>query len=549
MADQATSNNPVRWKLFFASNHRSVVRVVVLGDIGQPVYHVGDEAMTHAVVDELRARGVTDIVLLSRDPEQSTRIFGTESVKTLEFPWPPHRRERYLREIKAILAGDMSALPAEDQVHALIETMKGCDGVVIAGGGNMTSPYGWLLYERAAVGAIANALGKPLVISGQTLGPVLTGPDYDTVVELFRSATLTSVREQTSWELMRNADVPAGLTLDDASFFEVDHALPAALELDQVTYKPQPGRPFLVATFAPGTGAMDKDAFNQRIAEVLDRIADAGKLDVVMIAHMSHPGKADIDIETHQDIRRRMNTENVMVCGQLSAEESASLTMQAEIVVASRYHPIVFALSAGVPCLGIAVDYYGEVRIGGALANWGLGHTMRCLRHLAAPEFDAFVDQFLASNNDIRSYLKQLSPAQGEFQREWWDAVVETLQGARPEAPVLVSPEPALPELASGEHPSVAQLTANNELHIGHQSVELYGLTHVLEDTRGSLGAVEADRDRLRDELNHLTGTLAARESERDHLQTERDQLQDELQVLKSSLLVRAGRKLRLLRR
>ncbi len=102
---------PGTLKAPFASNHRSAVRVVVLGDIGQPVYHVGDEAMTHAVVDELRARGVSDIVLLSRDPEQSTRIFGTSSVKTLEFPWPPHRRETYLREIRAILAGDMTALP------------------------------------------------------------------------------------------------------------------------------------------------------------------------------------------------------------------------------------------------------------------------------------------------------------------------------------------------------------------------------------------------------------------------------------------------------
>ncbi|MBP2264762.1 MULTISPECIES: polysaccharide pyruvyl transferase family protein [Micrococcaceae] len=525
------------------------MRVVVLGDIGQPVYHVGDEAMTHAVVDELRARGVSDIVLLSRDPEQSTRIFGTESVKTLEFPWPPHRRETYLREIRAVLAGDMTALPAEDQVHALIETLKTCDGVVIAGGGNMTSPYGWLLYERAAVGAIANALGKPLVISGQTVGPVLTGPDYDTVVELFRSATLSSVREQTSWDLMRNAGVPAGLTLDDASFFEVDHALPAALELDQVTYKPRADRPFLVATFAPGTGAMDRDAFNQRIAEVLDRIADAGNLDVVMIPHMSHPGQADIDIETHQDIRRRMTTENVMVCGQLSAEESASLTMQAEVVVASRYHPVVFALSAGVPCLGIAVDYYGEVRIGGALANWGLGHTMRSLRHLATPEFDAFVDQFWASHGHIRSYLKQMSPAQGDFQRAWWDFVVETLKGSRPEAPVLVSPEPAFLELASGEHPAVAQLTANNELHIGHQSVELFGLTNLLEDTRGSLSAMEAVRDGLQDELNQVTSALAAKESEGHHLRIERDHLQEKLQLLESSLLVRACRKLRLLPR
>ena len=167
---------------------------------------------------------------------------------------------------------------------------------------------------------------------------------------------------------------------------------------------------------------------------------------------------------------------------------------------------------------------------------------MRSLRHLATPEFDTYIDQLWAGRDDISAYLKQLSPTQGEFQRAWWDAVVETLKGAKPEAPVLVSPEPAFLELASGEHPSVAKLTANNELHIGHQSVELFGLTHVLEDTRGSLGAVEAERDQLRGELNGLTEALAARDSER-------EQLKDELQSLKSSLLVRAGRKLRLLRR
>jgi len=27
-----------------------MVRVAILGDIGQPVYHVGDEAMVHAAV-------------------------------------------------------------------------------------------------------------------------------------------------------------------------------------------------------------------------------------------------------------------------------------------------------------------------------------------------------------------------------------------------------------------------------------------------------------------------------------------------------------------
>lgn len=516
------------------------MRVVVLGDIGQSVYHVGDEAMAHAVVDELQARGVSDIVLLSRNPEQSAALYGTSAVKTLEFPWPPHRRETYLKEIRAVLAGDEDALPAHDQVHALIQAVSESDGVVIAGGGNMNSPYGWLLYERAALGAIAEALGKPCVISGQTVGPVLTGPDYDTAIELFRSAALASVRESTSLEMLQDAGLQTGLTLDDASFLK---ASPKGTDYLSAapSYEPKPGRPYLVASFAPGTGAMDRDEFNQRVADVLDRIAAHNNLDVVMIPHMSRPGNRDIDIEMHADIRRRMRSNNVTVCGQFTAEDAATLTAQAEFVVASRYHPIVFALGAGVPCLALAVDYYGEVRLGGALANWGLGHVLRSLRHLVTPEFNDFADELWARRNDIRTYLNALSPAQSGFQRAWWDAVVETLKGASANAPVLDLPQPVFPELHSGEHPEAAKLTANNEAHIGHQSVELYRLEHALEDTTGTLAAAEAERERLRVALEDMSGAVSA-------VETEVSQLGQQLGALQSSKVVRLARRLRLLR-
>ncbi|WP_416405563.1 polysaccharide pyruvyl transferase family protein [Arthrobacter sp. LFS091] len=495
--------------------------------------------MAHAVVDELQSRGVADIVVLSRNPEQSSRLYGTAAANTLEFPWPPHRRETYLKEIRAVLDGDLEALPADDQVHALIKTVGESDGVVIAGGGNMNSPYGWLLYERAALGAIAEALEKPLVISGQTVGPVLTGPDYDTAVELFRSAALASVRESTSLEMLTEAGVQTGLTLDDASFLEgrpegTDYLSAAP------SYQPEPGRPYLVASFAPGTGAMARDDFNQRVAETLDRLAGPGDLDVVMIPHMSRPGNRDIDIEMHADIQRRMRTKNVTVCGQFTAEEAVALTARAEFVVASRYHPIVFALGAGVPCLALAVDYYGEVRLGGALANWGLGHTMRSLRHVVTPEFNEFVDELWRRRGEIRDYLNTISPSQADFQSAWWDTIVETLKGATPTAPILDIPEPIFPELHSGEHPEAAKLTANNEAHIGHQSVELYRLEHALEDTTGTLAAVEAERERLRVALEEMSGAVTA-------VENEVSQLEQKLGALESSKVVRLARRLGLL--
>lgn len=75
-----------------------MVRVAIQGDIGQQVYHVGDEAMVHAAVEQLKRRGICSVVLLTRDPAQTRVHFGAEldAAPTLVFPWPPVDRERYL---------------------------------------------------------------------------------------------------------------------------------------------------------------------------------------------------------------------------------------------------------------------------------------------------------------------------------------------------------------------------------------------------------------------------------------------------------------------
>ena len=137
-----------------------MVRVAIQGDIGQQVYHVGDEAMVHAAVEQLKRRGICSVVLLTRDPAQTRVHFGAEldAAPTLVFPWPPVDRERYLGEIKAVLAGDTGVLPPHDQVFGVIETLRQVDALFIAGGGNMNSRYGWLLYERAAMAHIAARL-------------------------------------------------------------------------------------------------------------------------------------------------------------------------------------------------------------------------------------------------------------------------------------------------------------------------------------------------------------------------------------------------------
>ena len=89
---------------------------------------------------------------------------------------------------------------------------------MIAGGGNLASTWPLHVYERAALAGIAARLGRPLVVSGQTLGPTLLGRDRELVGELLRSARLVGVRESSSHALAAELGVAARVGVDDASF-------------------------------------------------------------------------------------------------------------------------------------------------------------------------------------------------------------------------------------------------------------------------------------------------------------------------------------------
>ena len=81
-------------------------------------------------------------------------------------------------------------LPADDPVWAVIDAVSGADAVAVAGGGNLASTWPLHVFERAALGAIAERAGRPLVVTGQTLGPRLEPADRELVGSLLRSARL-----------------------------------------------------------------------------------------------------------------------------------------------------------------------------------------------------------------------------------------------------------------------------------------------------------------------------------------------------------------------
>ncbi|WP_342372361.1 S-layer homology domain-containing protein [Propioniciclava soli] len=389
------------------------MRVAIQGDIGQPVYHVGDEAMVHGALDKLGARGVTDVVLLTRDLDHTRRHFGpgVDVARTLVFPWPPVDRERYLAEIKAVMAGQPDVLPAHDQVFGVIETLRGVDALFIAGGGNMNSRYGWLLYERAAMAHIAVALGKQVVIGGQTLGPELSDADRSTLANLLRNASLVGLREDASLRLARELtpDHP-GLRpcFDDASELP-DPPVPVPER------RPAP----LAATFAAPEG-VERDAAARAYARLLDAAARRVGAPVLFVPHMATPGEGDGDEAFHAEIAAHLTVGHELA-PVASALESAAVAARARGVLTSRYHPVVFALSDGVSVLAVVPDEYGRVRIEGAFGRVGREPAVIGL------------DDLIAAPTVRSSWLAPLersatpAPHLATVHAQWWDDVAHAL--------------------------------------------------------------------------------------------------------------------------
>ncbi|WP_284328528.1 polysaccharide pyruvyl transferase family protein [Demequina litorisediminis] len=253
----------------------------MIGDISWPdLYHLGDEAMTEAAIDMLRARGFDDITLVAGNPGVAEEFYGLPAVRRVRFrgDWSRGRNEWRLADVARVLAEQ------DWDDHPIYPAIRDADAVIIAGGGNMNSRDYHLLFERVAAKRIAEHFGVPLYITSQTVGPMLDEPDRALIVELLTYARAFGAREQTTYALLKDlAPDPTTVfqTLDDAVLLTADDAArEAARELSA-------GAPYVVASFTWHAGAAwpTVEEYHAAMATVCADIAERLDLDVLLAPH------------------------------------------------------------------------------------------------------------------------------------------------------------------------------------------------------------------------------------------------------------------------
>ncbi|WP_170285741.1 polysaccharide pyruvyl transferase family protein [Microbacterium rhizomatis] len=398
------------------------MHLVAIGDVGVSgdVVHIGDEAMFEALRDEVSARGVRSILAISSAPAETARRYGVDAIDRIGFTGDRAAMAARLAAVAACLEGD-SALAEDDPAWRVISAVRDADAVAIAGGGNMASNWPLHIYERAALALIARRYGRPLVVSGQTLGPALTAPDREVLAPLLHSAALVGVRERASEALAASLGVETARLsahTDDASF----------LGFDDRPVTPEPAGS-LVVSLSTHLGGLPRAETVAGLARALDGLAAASGLSVVFHPHF---GSLDPDVLVgdqvlHDEVRAAMRTPSRAVPPG-DARSSAALARSAGMLVTSRYHPTVFATPAGVPVAALVADDYTGVKLRGATGWWDQHGTMP-LAHAAGAGGAASLIEVWESAPRVAERTAELLPSARAAHAEWWDRVVTVFRG------------------------------------------------------------------------------------------------------------------------
>ena len=397
-------------------------RVLVIGDIGQHTYHVGDEAMTIASAQALSEGGAA-VTLMTRDVDHSARYIGAavnheaaqheagapyEYLPFLLFPWAPAERELTLAAFECVLTelhadrehpstAELSVLPQvqalPEVLHPLEQTVERMvefadaiatmDALVVSGGGNLNSRYGWLLYERAAAVSAAEHAGVPVYVTGQSLGPVLNPEDAQVLERMLRTARSVTVRERSSLTWCRERGIDARLSLDDATDYLVDSPARTLRYAEGISAGQMLNK--LPERYVCVTVNECTEQQAQQIARLLDGMWREHGYAPVFLSHFGDPqDPTSGDIQAHQRIAEQLSPSTpATLLPILHADQSVTVHCGAAFTLTSRYHPAVFSAAAGIPVLALVPDAFTQMRVGGALRQYGLGEFTLPLGMLA----------------------------------------------------------------------------------------------------------------------------------------------------------------------
>lgn len=365
--------------------------ILVVGDLaGVDGYHVGDEAMAEADIELLRTIFPrVKIVVTSLEPTWTAHSLECDAVQSGSFKVCKTEEERKILYARS--------------ADKFLSVVARVDAVVIAGGGNLSSSWPEHLYERALLVESAAKLSKPIIILGQTLGPKLESRHASLLRDMLCSASLVGVREVASCSVAISLGVDEGKLLrqaDDALFLSAVRPRAFPLGFD-------PASRWLAVTVHPFAKLGSNEL--SRLAEELVRGLAGCRIGLLFVPHVRAP-EGDDGISDEGVAAELARLTGGWVFSRPTAREAVWIAQHAYAVISTRYHPVVFASSGGVPFLSLPSDAYTVTKCLGAQAHVGMTRWSLGLSRAIAGELSFAVCELIQRREELSAWLLTTLP-------------------------------------------------------------------------------------------------------------------------------------------
>lgn len=203
---------------------------------------------------------------------------------------------------------------------------------------------------------VATTLGTPVVLYSQSVGPFGNSLQARMVAWVLRRSDLVITREDISTELLASLGVSANVVRSvDAGFaFSRDHEVRPDLRSRLAV----PDHRLLVGiTVRHWLAGRAQVRYERAVAQMADAAIDRYGATVVFIPQVTSAGHGDDDRVVSRRVAAAMEQASTVLDDQFDHPTTKALYADLDVLVGTRFHSVIFALSSNVPALAIAYEH------------------------------------------------------------------------------------------------------------------------------------------------------------------------------------------------
>ena len=354
----------------------------------------GDEAILRVLLADLqRAEEDLSVCVLSGDPEATRRCFGVEAI-------------------------------AHGDVVGIIEQVRQSDALIVGGGGIFQDYWGsqknTILTSQQAglpfyssLPLLGRLLKKPVLLYAVGAGPLFSTEGKELTRLSFDYATVATVRDGASLELLHSLGIPAKkmrVTADPAFALKAD-TVRAREILNGVSV--DPNRPVVGVCLRNWDIGIEQSIWQAETASGLDNFADRTGCSYIFLPFQDLPvSSLTRDPLAADSVFQQMkhHRDCVFIPIQDDPAVTAGILSTCTLIVGMRYHSIVFASSVGVVPVALAYDS----KVTHLMHSLGLAETTLRLSDLSGAALLSCLTQVL-ENRPL--YHKQLAGRVAKLKR------------------------------------------------------------------------------------------------------------------------------------